>query len=66
MIFSIELIKKVLNYIKKHESIKLNERMVNSKSGFTILANEGFIEIKLIDGQSFATLTDKGLELLET
>jgi hypothetical protein len=64
MINNILLLKKVLYYIYENKRVKLDKNIVNGKSGFTQLANNGFIVIFQIKDEYFAIITPKGIETL--
>ena len=64
MINNIILLKKVLSYVYEHKRIRLDKNIVNSQSGFTQLANNGYIVIFQMENQYFAIITPKGIETL--
>lgn len=66
MINNLPLIIKVLTYVSQHKKVKLDETLIGSQSGFQRLAKEGLIEIKKIDNEYIASLTYKGLQILNS
>ena len=64
MINNFILLEKVLNYVAKHKQVILDERIMDGVAGFRQLADKGYIQIQKIEGQFFATLTNKGVETL--
>ena len=65
MLNNLSLVKKVLTYVSEHEEVKLDQTVIDCKTGFNRLAEEGYLKIQEKDGEYIATITAKGLRALE-
>jgi hypothetical protein len=66
MIKNKALLKKVLSYVYEQKRLKIDKNIVDSRAGFTQLANNGYIVIFQMKNQYFAIITPKGIETLNS